>query len=296
MRIAVSGSSGLVGSALVAALAGAGHAVAPIRRGGAGGIAWDGREAFDAGAIRACDAVVHLAGAGIADGRWTAARRREIRDSRVIGTAALARLLAADRGRVRTLVAASAIGWYGDRGEQEVDEDAPGPGTGFLAEVCRDWEAACDVCRGAVRTAHLRLGVVLSERGGALARMLPPARLGLSGRLGRGSQWWSWIHLDDAVGAIRLVLDRPDLTGPINAVAPAPVRQVEMARALAEAVRRRAWGPPLPAALLRLLLGGMAEATLLASQRVRPARLAAAGFAWTAPDVATALARACSPR
>lgn len=290
LRIAVSGTGGLVGSALAAFLAAGGHEVVPIVRGGrGGGIAWDGRAGFAADALRACDAVVHLAGAGIADARWSDARRRELRDSRIVATAALARILGDDPGRVRTLVAASATGFYGDRGEAELDERSAA-GDGFLAGLCRDWEAAADPCRARVRVVNLRIGVVLTAAGGALARLLPAARLGLAGPLGHGRQWWPWIARDDLVHAVLHALATPSLAGPVNTVAPEPARQIGLARAVAAALRRPALGPPAPPAALRLALGGLADAALLASAQVRPARLADSGFAWSWGGLAGALA------
>lgn len=291
LTIAVSGTGGMVGGALSAFLASGGHRVVPISRGrqaGEGHVAWDGADAIDAGRLRVCDAVVHLAGAGVADARWSPARMAEIRDSRVRGTAAIARALAADPGRVRTLVVASATGFYGDRGEEELAEDAA-PGAGFLATVCRDWEAACDPCRDRVRTVHLRIGVVLSSRGGALAKLARPARLGLAGALGSGRQWWSWIALDDLVHAMLHALATPSLSGVCNAVAPQAVRQTDLARVVAGAFGVPALGPPAPRPLLRLALGRMADEALLASARVEPARLAGSGFRWQHPDLTAAL-------
>lgn len=289
MRLALSGSSGLVGAALGPALAADGHDVVPIRRDGGAGIAWDGSAVFAASDLRACDAVIHLAGAGIAERRWSAARRRALHDSRVVGTAALARLLGDDPGRVRTLIVASATGFYGDRGEEEVDETAAA-GSGFLAGLCRAWEAAADPCRACVRVVHLRFGVVLSPRGGALARLLPPARLGLAGALGGGRQWWPWLALDDALAVVRHALATPVLSGPVNALAPTPARQIDLARAVAGALHRPAWGPPAPAWALRLVLGAMADEVLLASCRAVPRRLLDSGFAWRQPALAPALA------
>lgn len=291
LRIALGGGSGLVGSALAPRLAEAGHQVVPIRRGAApsdGHIAWDGASMIDAGRLRDCDAVIHLAGAGIAERRWSAAWMRTIRDSRVTGTGAIAQALGANPGRVRTFICASGAGWYGNRGEEILDE-ASAPGTGFLAGVCRDWEAACDPARSRVRTVNLRLGVVLSARGGALPRLLAPARLGLAGPLGSGRQWWPWIALDDLVHAVLHVLVQPDLSGPVNAAAGA-LRQAELARAVAAAVSRPAWAPPAPRILLRLALGRMVDEVLLASARVEPARLRATGFRWRHAEVAAALA------
>lgn len=291
LRIALSGAGGLVGAALSAVLSTGGHTVVPIRRGtapGEGHIAWDGASAIDAAALRACDAVVHLAGAGVAERRWDDAWKRTIRDSRVAGTAAIARALADDPGRVRTLVCASAAGWYGDRGEAVLDESAA-PGEGFLAGVCRDWEAACDPARERVRTVNLRIGVVLSARGGALPRLLAPARIGMSGPLGDGRQWWPWIGLDDLVHVVLHALAGPELRGPVNAVAGA-VRQSDLARTVAAALGRPALGPPVPRCALRLMVGGMADAALLASARLEPARLRADGFRWQHPELAGALA------
>jgi uncharacterized protein (TIGR01777 family) len=287
LRIALSGASGLVGREIAAFLDSGGHTVVPISRRG-GGIAWDGREQFDAVALRGCDAVIHLAGAGIGDRRWSAARKAEIRSSRVVGTAALARLLAEDPGRVRTLITASGVGFYGSRGESVLDETASS-GEGFLAEVCRAWESAVDPCRSVVRTVQLRIGVVLSGRGGALASMLPAARAGMSGALGDGRQWWSWIALDDLVHVLHRALADATVRGAVNAVAPSAVRQADFARALAAALGRPAWGPPAPRALLRLALGGMADEALLASTRADPAILRAHGFAWAFPELAGTL-------
>jgi NAD dependent epimerase/dehydratase family enzyme/ligand-binding SRPBCC domain-containing protein len=269
LRIALSGASGLVGREIAAFLDSGGHTVVPISRRG-GGIAWDGHEQFDAAALRGCDAVIHLAGAGIGDRRWSAARKAEIRSSRVVGTAALARLLAEDPGRVRTLITASGVGFYGSRGESVLDETTSS-GDGFLADVCRAWESAVDPCRNVVRTVQLRIGVVLSGRGGALASMLPAARAGMGGALGDGRQWWSWIALDDLVHV------------------PSAIRQADFARTLAAALGRPAWGPPAPRALLRLALGGMADEALLASTRADPAALRTNGFAWAYPELAGTL-------
>jgi len=288
MRIAISGSTGLVGSALAEILPAQGHVVVPIVRGNGAGIAWDGGEHFDAAALRTCDAIIHLAGANLAARRWSAAFRAEIRDSRVVGTAALARLLAADAGAVRTLIVASGAGFYGERGEAEVDERSP-LGAGFLAEVCRDWEAAADPCRACVRTVHLRLGVVLSRRGGALPKMIGPARFGLAGALGSGRQWWPWIALDDLVRVVGHVLADAAISGPLNAVAPQPVRQIDLARAVAAAVHRPAWGPPVPRWALRLMIGGMAEEVLLASTRAVPRVLMQSTFAWSQGGVSQAV-------
>ena len=247
-------------------------------------------------------AVVHLAGAGIADRRWTTARKAEIRDSRVRGTRALANGLAKLGAPPATLVCGSAIGWYGDTGGREVDESAP-PGAGFLADVVRDWEQAADPARAAgIRTAYLRTGIVLDPRGGTLAKLLPIFRLGLGIRLGTGEQYMSWVSLTDEVGAIRFVIDRPDLAGPVNSTAPHPVTNAELTEALNAALGHptlarlpvpglRLPGSVLrvPTAALRLALGEMSN-DLLASARVLPRRLLKAGYPFRHPDLRTALA------
>jgi len=231
MRITVSGASGLVGSALTPALRADGHTVVRLTRGtpGPGSVAWDpAAGTIDHTALAGCEAVVHLAGENIAAGRWTAAAKARIRESRVRGTALLAETLARLQPRPQTLVCASATGWYGDRGAERLTETSA-PGTGFLPDVCQAWEAAAEPARAAgIRVAHLRFGVVLSPRGGALAKMLPPFRCGVGGRLGTGAQVWSWVTLDDVVGAVRHALATPALTGPVNVTAPTPVRATSM--------------------------------------------------------------------
>ncbi|MEK7412155.1 MAG: TIGR01777 family oxidoreductase [Planctomycetota bacterium] len=297
LRVALSGANGFLGSAVATALANSGYVVVPIRRGGAPGpeqIAWDGASVIAGDRLRSCDAVIHLAGAGIADKRWTQARMRELRDSRIIGTTAIANLLAADPGRVQTLICASGSGWYGDRGDEVVNESAAS-GHGFLAELCRDWERACDPARSVVRVVHLRLGIVLGAGGGALAKMVTPARWGMSGALGSGQQWWPWIARDDAVAVMLHLLATTTLRGPINVVAPQLVRQRELARALAAACHRPAWGPPIPAWALRLLIGRMADEALLCSARIEPAQLQASGFRWTLGELGSALAHEMPP-
>lgn len=280
-----------------------GDATAPWDPGAADG-------GLDPEAMAGVTAVVHLAGAGIGDKRWTASRQAEIRDSRVRATRALASGLARLPGTSRgtgppaTLLCGSAIGWYGDTADREVDESAP-PGSGFLADVVRDWEEAADPARAAgIRTVHLRSGLVLAPQGGTLGRLLPLFRLGLGLRLGAGTQYMSWIALTDEVAAIRFLLDRPGIAGPVNGTAPRPVTNAEFTAALNGALGRPGLlglpGPRLPAALavpvpaLRLALGEMAG-ELLASARVLPRRLLEAGFAFRHPDIASALAYATGP-
>jgi len=291
MRIAVSGSHGLIGSALVQALAQAGHEVVRLVRDGAGGtgIAWDPeRGTLDRSALEGIDAVVHLAGYGIAERRWTAPVKELIRSSRVNGTRLLATALADMVRRPQVLVAASAIGYYGDRGDTWLEEDSE-PGTGFLADVCRAWEAAAEPARAAgIRTVTARIGIVLSPEGGALQRMLLPFKLGLGGRIGSGQQYMSWVACDDVVAAIQFAIEQSSLAGPVNVVAPEPVTNREFTQVLARVLRRPAF-LPLPSFLARLAFGEMADALLLASTRVRPRRLLEAGYTFRFPTLEAAL-------
>jgi hypothetical protein len=280
VRILVSGVSGLVGRAVARALA-SDHEVGRLVRTEArapGEVLWDwvGRR-FDSAAAEGCDAVVHLAGENLGSGRWTEERKRRIRDSRVEGTGFLATSLAALQRPPRVFVAASAVGFYGDTGEAIADERSPA-GRGFLAEVCRDWEAAASpLAQQGVRVVWLRFGLVLSPEGGALGRMLPVFRLGLGGPVGSGRQWMSWIALEDVVRVVSWVLAEESVRGPVNVVAPEPVRNRDFARVLGRAVRRPVV-LRVPAIALRLLLGEMAEALLLASSRVVPRVLSSQGF------------------
>ncbi len=298
MRVVVTGASGLIGAAVVAALRARGDEVtALVRREPADATEarWDpAAGTIDRAAVAGAAAVVHLAGAGIGDRRWTPARRAEIRDSRVQGTGLIAGTVATEAPSA-VLVSGSAIGIYGDRGDEVLD-DTSAAGDGFLAGVCRAWEdATAPAAEAGARVVLLRTGVVLSPRGGALARQLPLFRLGLGGRLGNGSQWLSWIALDDEVGAILHALDHPDLAGPVDATAPHPVTNRQFTEALARAVHRPAL-VPVPRAALRLALGpGLADEAVLASQRVLPARLLASGYRFGAPDLATALAVLLAP-
>jgi uncharacterized protein (TIGR01777 family) len=289
MKVLISGATGLVGSALVPFLTTGGHEAARLsRRAGPEDVAWDpvARE-LDAGALEGMDGVVHLAGENIA-GRWTAARKERIRRSRIDGTRLLAERLASLDRKPRVLVCASAIGYYGDRGDEILREDSPA-GSGFLAEVCREWEAAAEPARRAgIRVVHLRFGVILTSAGGALAQMLTPFRMGLGGRVGSGRQYLSWVSLDDAVGAIHHALTREGLHGPVNVVAPRPVTNLELTRTLGRVLSRPTLFP-LPAFAARLVFGEMADALLLASARVVPERLQAAGYEFRHPDLEGAL-------
>jgi uncharacterized protein (TIGR01777 family) len=254
-------------------------------------IRWDPAAGqLDPADLEGVDAVVHLAGAGIGDRRWTAARKREIRDSRLQGTDLLARTLAGLDRRPAVLLSASGVNVYGDRGDEELTE-ASAPGHGFLAEVVRGWEAAtAPAAEAGIRTVTMRSGIVLSARGGALTRLLPLFRLGLGGRMGSGRQWWSWISVDDEVGAMAFLIERDDVAGPVNLTAPAPVTNAELTRALGRVLHRPTL-VPVPAFGPRLVVGrGLADELLFNSMRVLPGVLTTAGYRFRHPDVETALA------
>ncbi len=291
MRIAVTGASGFIGRALTARLALDGHTVVKLSRsaGGRDTVVWDpaaGR--LDAAALADCDAVVHLAGESVAGGRWTAAQKQRILSSRETGTRLLATTLAGLDEPRPALVSASAIGYYGNRGEEQLDETSA-PGSDFLARVCGVWENACQPAREAgVRVVNPRFGMVLATTGGALPRLLGPLRLGLGGRLGSGRQWVSWVTLDDAVGALVHALVTPGLAGALNVTAPQPVTNAALTAALARRLRRPA-GLAVPAFALRLAAGELADGLLLASQRALPRALLASGYAFRHPDLDAAL-------
>lgn len=291
-RVAVTGASGFLGRALVRSLEADGHRVLRlVRRPAPGDVAtWNPETgAIDAEALEGLDAVVHLAGDDISGGRWTAEKKRRIRQSRVAGTTLLARTLAGLRHRPAVLVSAAAVGIYGDRGD-EVLTEASAPGEGFLAEVGRAWEAATSPAEEAgIRVVQPRFGIVLDPAGGALARMLLPFRLGVGGPLGPGTQWVSWLTRAEVVGIIRFALDTPALQGAVNAVAPAPVTFRDLATTLGAVLHRPAV-LPVPAFALRLLFGEMADALLLASQRCLPTALQAAGYRFQDPELRAALA------
>lgn len=293
MTILVSGSHGLIGSALVRALVEEGHRVVRLVRSVAqtltGDARWDPETgAVDPGRLEGCDAVVHLAGESIAGPVWTAERKRRIRDSRVEGTRLLCESLLRMDNPPAALLCASAVGYYGDRGDEVLREESP-PGRGFLAQVCRAWEDAAELAsRGGIRVVRLRFGMVLSAHGGALARMLPPFRAGLGGRLGSGCQYVSWVALDDAVGALTHAMRTPSLQGPVNVTAPHPVENREFARILGKVLSRPA-AVPVPAFALRLAFGAMADDLLLASTRAVPARLLTSGYEFRLPSLESAL-------
>ncbi len=292
MEIALTGSGGLIGSVLSSALRRDGHRVVSLvrRSPGPDEIEWDpGAGILDATALVPFDAVVHLAGAGIGDRRWNNRYKTVIRDSRVQGTSLIARCLAElDDGHPRRLVSASAIGFYGNRGDEELTETSD-RGQGFLAEVCDAWESATAPATDAgVSVVHLRTGIVLTDHGGALAKLLPIFRLGLGGRVGDGHQWMSWISLDDEVRAIQHLLTS-SMTGPVNLTAPHPVRNAEFAAELGSALSRPS-AIPVPAFAPRLLLGTeMANSLLFDSQRVVSSRLSEDGFDYHHPNLADAL-------
>jgi uncharacterized protein (TIGR01777 family) len=288
MRIGITGASGLLGRELTTALRTAGHVVMRIGRGRDSDIVWNpAANQLDAAACAGIEAFINLAGASVGE-RWTAEHKRAIRESRVQATELIARTAAALSPRPRLLINASAVGIYGDAGDAVCDEETPA-GRDFLADVGVVWERAADPARAAgIRTIHLRLGVVLSRHGGALPRMLPAFKLGAGGPLGGGRQWMSWVALEDVVGIVRFALDHDALSGPVNAVAPAPVTNADFTRALGRAVHRPALFP-VPALALKLMFGEMAEGTLLVSQRVVPRRLLAAGYAFRFPDLDSAL-------
>lgn len=289
-RIAVSGASGFLGSALVASLQQAGDEVLRLvrRQAGHGEIYWDpdaGR--IDGAALAGLDAVVHLAGENIA-GFWTPAKKRRIMESRVRGTRLLAAALADLKVPPRTLVSASAVGYYGSAGDAILTEDAPA-GEDFLARVCIGWEdAVTPAAKAGIRTVSTRFGLLLDKRGGALRMMRPAFKLGLGARLGSGQQWMSWISLADAVRVLRFALDTERLSGAVNAVAPEPVRNEEFTQKLARALNRPARFVA-PRAPVQMLTGGMAEALLFASQRAVPAKLTERGFHFGQPTLETTL-------
>ncbi|WP_031153174.1 TIGR01777 family oxidoreductase [Streptomyces erythrochromogenes] len=291
MRIAVTGSTGLIGSALVRSLRADGHEVVRfVRRepAGADEARWDPeRGRVDPAGLAGCGAVVHLAGAGIGDHRWTAAYKRKIRDSRVLGTAALANALAGLDEPPAVLVSGSAVGYYGDTGDRPVDEDSPA-GHGFLPSVCVEWEAAAAPAQEAgIRTAFARTGLVVAKEGGAWGRMFPLFRAGVGGRLGDGRQYWPFISLHDEVAALRHIIDTPELSGPVNLTAPEPLTNRQVTAAMTRVLHRPAV-LPVPAVALRVVLGEFSQ-DVLGGQRARPTRLLESGFVFRDPGIEQAI-------
>lgn len=292
MDVAITGSSGLIGSALADALHARGDRVVPVARGAGLGLRWDpDAGTIDAAGFEGLDAVVHLAGEGISEKRWTPDQKERIRESRERGTSLLATALAGLERRPSVLVSGSAVGWYGNRGEETLTEaSAPPPDDDFLAEVCRAWEAATGPAESVgIRTVHIRTGIVLSADGGALAQMLRPFRLGLGGRIGSGDQYMSWISIADEVRAILFALDSREVAGAINLTAPEPATNREFTRTLGEVLHRPTL-LPTPLTALRLLYGReLVQHLLVGGARVLPQRLQAFGFEFEHPTLAGAL-------
>jgi uncharacterized protein len=299
MRILVSGSTGLIGSALVPALSLADHKTARLVRPGAypgpGDVVWDPAQGqINLAALEGFDAVVHLAGANVARARWTPLQKQRIRDSRVKGTRLLAQSLAGLARPPRVLTIASAVGFYGNRGDEVLTEESSA-GSGFLAELCREWENSAEPAAGrGIRVVALRFGMVLSADGGALALMLPPFKVGLGGPLGNGSQWVSWIAIEDLLAVIQHAIAGEDLQGPVNVTAPQAVTNRQFSRTLADVIHRPAV-LRAPAFALRLVLGEIADEMLLAGARVSPARLQASGYRFLYPELEPALSHLLAP-
>ena len=293
MKIAVTGASGLVGKALVDSLLKRGDSVFPVvrrRPKDETEIRWSpDRGEIDAQRFEGLNAVVHLAGENIAGGRWSVDRKRRIRESRVQGTTLLAETLAGLKHPPRALICASAMGFFGaNRGDEVLAEDSP-PGEDFFASVCGAWESSADAARAeGIRVVHLRFGLVLSPKGGALKLMLPPFKLGVGGVVGTGEQWMSWLHLADAVGMIEHALDDELLRGPTNAVTPNPVTNRDFTKTLGSVLRRPTL-IPLPAAVVKLVFGEMGEATILGSLRLRADQLEQSGYKFRFPKLEPAL-------
>ncbi len=292
MLIAITGSTGLVGSALIEALQADGHSVRRVVRGeprNSSDIRWDpSAGTIDPRGFTDVDAVVHLAGESVAAHRWSSKVKQEIRDSRVRGTTLLCETLAGMVKKPSALVSASAIGYYGDRGDEPLDETSPS-GSGFLAGVCQEWEAATKPARDAdIRVVNLRIGVVLSPKGGALASMLTPFKLGLGGVIGSGRQYFSWITLDDLVRTIQFALNASALSGPVNAVAPNPVTNREFTKTLGRVINRPTF-VPMPVFAAKFAFGEMADEMFLGGARVSPAALTAAQFQFAYPQLEPAL-------
>lgn len=291
MHIAVTGSHGLVGTAMIPAMTKREYQVTRLVRGqaGVGSVVWDPTaESFDSSVLQGVDAVVHLAGENVASSRWTSQVKERIRRSRVQGTRILAEGLAAMPTPPRIFISASAIGYYGDCGDELLDEDSPA-GNGFLADTALQWEAATQPASDAgIRVVRMRIGVILSPRGGALAKMLLPFKLGAGGRVGNGRQWWSWIALDDVVGAILHLLSNDAISGPVNVVSPNPVSNSVFTKILGRELKRPTIFP-MPAVVARIVLGEMANELLLASTRVQPERLLETGYQFQQPELSAAL-------
>ncbi len=289
MNVLISGATGFLGGTLIPELEAGGHRVTRLTRSpkSADDLGWD-PEAGTIDDLEGTDAVVHLAGESIAEGRWTPEKKRRILESRRKGTRLLSEAIAALSAPPSVMVSASAVGYYGDRGNELLTEES-GPGSGFLAEVCRDWEAAAEPAREAgIRVVHPRVGIVLSTKGGALGATLPIFKLGLGGKVGSGRQYWSWVTLDDVVGAFVHALTNESVSGPVNVGSPNPLTNAEYTKVLGRVLNRPTIFP-VPAPAARIVLGEVADELLLASQRMQPARLQETGYAFRHPDLEGAL-------
>jgi uncharacterized protein (TIGR01777 family) len=291
MKVMITGSSGLIGRALVRDLRGDGHEVVRlVRREPAGPdeARWDPFGGVDAKALEGADTVVHLAGPSIGDRRWTESYKKKLRDTRIVGTRNLAEALAGLDVKPKVLISASGMNFYGDTGDREADETTPHQ-TGFLADLARDWEAAAaPAAEAGIRVVHPRSTHVLAKDGGLLGRLVPLFKLGLGGRLGDGRQWMGWIARDDHIAALRFLIDREDIAGPVNLASPNPVTNAEFTRALGRALGRPAF-LSVPPFALRIALDGLADEGALINLRIVPGRLAEAGFAFRYPDLDLAL-------
>jgi uncharacterized protein (TIGR01777 family) len=296
-RVLVSGASGPIGKALLTSFEPQNKQIVRLVRGrvaNAAQVSWDPLAPLLPATVSGFDAVIHLAGESIV-GRWTAEKKKAIRESRVLGTRHLAAALAKVEVKPRVLVCASAVGFYGNRGDEILGEKSPS-GQGFLSEVCREWEDASRIAAEAgIRTVNIRIGLVLSGQGGALGNMLKPFKLGLGGRIGSGRQWWSWIHVGDIVGGIQHAIHTESLSGAVNLVAPNPVRNAEFTKVLASVLGRPAFFP-VPEFALRLAFGKMAaEELLLSSARVEPGKLLASGYTFRFRELRAALENLVRP-
>jgi uncharacterized protein (TIGR01777 family) len=290
MNVLISGATGLIGSSLSEELSRGGHHITRLTRSprGPGDVRWDPDAGTIDGSLEGHDAVVHLAGESIAEGRWTPSKKERIMQSRKKGTRLLAESIAALPTPPEVFVSASAVGYYGDRGNEVLREDSS-PGSDFLAEVCKAWEAAADPAREAgIRVVHPRFGIVLSPKGGALGTTLPIFRLGGGGRIGSGRQWWSWVALDDVVGAIVHGLTNDSIEGPVNVGSANPMTNAEYTKILGKVLNRPTFFA-VPAPAIRAVIGGMADALLLASQRMEPAKLKETGYGFRYPELEGAL-------